>query len=226
MIVGALLIFGGSASATPAYGTKMPAKNEFFFGIQQYFIKHRNLEDNHGWLHSHQNYLALSCGLQEWLALDLKLSYYSTYNFTPDPGDEIKFNRSVWGGGYGFRIKAYESGPVKAVVGFHHYSIHPNMLAINGIKLKGFMEEWQGSALVSYDLKHFTPYIGLRYSSTAYVVWSKAEKRAGIKSPEGQRLGLVTGFDIPLTKRVWVNLEADGQWLDDLGLTVAMHCRF
>ena len=226
IIIGMWLSFCGSVSAAPAYGTKMPEKKEFFFGIQQYYIKHRNLENNHGWLHSHQNYLTLSYGLQEWLALDLKLSYYSTYNYTSGSGAEVKFSRSVWGGGYGFRIKAYESGPVKTVVGFQHYSIHPNMLETNGDKLKGFMEEWQASALVSYDLQRFTPYTGLRYSSTGYVAWSKAEKRTGIKSPAGQRLGLVLGLDIPLIKQVWVNLEVDGQGLDDLGLTAALNCRF
>ncbi|MBF0123651.1 MAG: hypothetical protein HQL21_09690 [Candidatus Omnitrophica bacterium] len=96
----------------------------------------------------------------------------------------------------------------------------------DGDKLKSYLEEWQTSALVSYDLKHFTPYTGLRYSGTGYVMWSRVDKHTGIKSPADKRLGLIAGVDIPLASRVWVTAEADGAGQDDVGLTAAIHCRF
>lgn len=217
------LILAQPAQATPAYGTKMPVKKETFFGLQDYYVRSRSLENDQGRVRSIQNYFMASYGLSDWLALDLKLSLYSYFRHDPSSGNQMKYNNPVWGGGYGFRIKAYESGPVKAVVGFQHFSIHPKTVKANGEKNSGILEDWQGSALVSYQLKYFTPYIGPRYTMMDYIHRLDNERKM-LKSDEDRRVGIVTGVDIPVNDRVWVNLESD--WQDGGSYTAGVLSRF
>ena len=201
-----LVFFARTAGASPAYGTKMPAKEQVFMGLQYYSLNHAALNNGLGSVHSRQNYFTLSYGLTDWLALDLKASLYSTFRHDPHAGRPMDYERPLWGGGYGLRIKAYESGPVKAVVGFQHFSIHPRTVKANGEKDNGILEDWQGSALVSYDLKHFTPYAGARYTLLDYI-HRLNDQRKMIKADGNWRAGFVTGVDIPVSSKVWVNLE-------------------
>jgi len=222
-IVGFVLVSLRLSMASPAYGTKMPVKKEVFLGLQHCYLKDLNLDNSAGSVRSHQNYFTLSYGLLDWLSLDLKASLYSSFRHDPDAGERMEYNNPIWGGGYGFRIKAYESGPVKAVVGFQHFSIHPKTVKANGEKNNGILEDWQGSALVSYTLKYFTPYIGARYMLTDYI-HSRNDERKMIKSDQGRRVGLITGMDIPLTRRVWVNIES--AWQDGKSVAAGIFCRF
>ena len=201
----------------------MPAKKEAFWGLQDYYVRRRDLANDLGSVRSVQNYLTVSYGLTDWLSLDLKASLYSTFRHDPSSGDRMAYKDPVWGGGYGFRIKAYESGPLKSVVGFQHFSIHPKTVKANGEKNNGILEDWQGSALVSYDMKYFTSYIGPRYTLMDYI-HNLDTSRKMIKSVEGRRLGLIAGVDIPVNDRVWVNLESD--WQDGGSFTAGILCRF
>ncbi|MBF0594812.1 MAG: hypothetical protein HQL22_07575 [Candidatus Omnitrophica bacterium] len=223
MALALAMVFTCSAEASPAYGTKMPAKGRAFWGLQDYYVRSRTLDNDQGSVRSIQNFLTLSYGVTDWLSLDLKGSLYSYFRHDPQTGNRMEYNNPVWGGGYGFRVKAYESGPVKAVVGFQHFSIHPKTVKANGEKNNGILEDWQGSALVSYQTEYFTPYVGPRYTMMDYI-HTRNNERKMIKSDEDRRLGLVTGVDVPLTGRVWINLESD--WQDGGSFTTGIYCRF
>lgn len=210
--------------AAPAYGTKMPKAKEAFWGLQHYYVDRHNLDNDWGSLHSHQNFLLLSYGLTEWFVLDLKWSLYSTFRHDAVDGGHVdKYNNGVWGGGYGFRIRLYENGPWKVVGGFQHISIHPKTVKANGEKNSGILDDWQTSTLVSYDLKKFTPYAGLRYSSMDYV-HRQAAMRERIKADGARRVGLILGVDVPLGEKVWLNFESD--WQDGGAVAGSLNFRF
>ena len=202
-----------AASAAPAYGTKMPQGGQAFWGLQHYSIFRRNLNDGNGSIRSEQNHLLLSYGLTDWFSLDLKYTLYSTFAHEGVDGENLeKYGRpGFWGGGYGFRIRLYENGPWKLVTGFQHISTHPMSLKANGVKNNGILDDWGGSTLVSFDLKKFTPYVGVAYSTLDYIhrINNDAER---VNSDKHRYAGLVVGVDIPVTKKVWINLESD--WRD------------
>jgi hypothetical protein len=203
-----LLMFLGTtviAMSAPAYGTKMPQKGEVFWGLQHYAILDRDLNKDHGSMQSQQDHVLLSYGVADWFTLDLKWTRGDITHIDQD-GTKIKYDHPVWGGGYGFRVRLYENGPVKVVSGFQHISVHPRTVKRNGEKNNAILDDWQGSALVSYAFRKFTPYTGLRYGTTDYIhrLNNDADR---VYSPESRRMDAVLGADIPLTSRVWVNVE-------------------
>ena len=200
-----LMLSCSVASAAPAYGTRMPEKNKFFGGLQYYQIFDRDLNKNNGDMRSRQGHILLSYGVTDWFSLDLKASMGTIEHEAAD-GRKIKYDTPLWGGGYGFRVRLYEDGPVKAVAGFQHISIHPRSVKGNGEKNNAILDDWQGSALVSYDLRKFTPYTGLRYGSTDYLhrLNNDADR---VFVDEDRRFDAVLGVDVPLSEKVWVNVE-------------------
>lgn len=207
LVIGIICLLMGTsaASAAPAYGTKMPEKNKVFGGYQHYVIRERDLNKDHGVMQSRQNHILLSYGVTDWLSLDLKASL-GTIKHDSSAGSGVKYNEPLWGGGYGFRVRIFEKGPIKSVVGFQHISIHPKTVKGNGEKNNAILDDWQGSWLVSYDLKEFTPYAGVRYGTVDYIHYLDNSGDRHLTA-EGRRTDLVLGLDVPLTERVWLNLE-------------------
>jgi hypothetical protein len=208
MLIGCFFLSTALAAAAPAYGTKMPLKNELFGGLGYYRILSRDLNKDHGNMQSAQEHVLLSYGVTDWFALDLKLSIGTIRHEAAD-GAVIDYNDPLWGGGYGFRMRAYESGPVKAVLGFQHISIHPKTVKAPDAKHNAILDDWQGSALVSYDLKAFTPYTGVRYGTTDYI-YRLNNDADRIYMAEDRRYDAVLGVDIPFGEKVWINLEGAG----------------
>ena len=206
LIVGFLLCWGSCAQASPAYGTKMPTKKQAFWGLQYSYLNDHQLEKNAGTVQSHQNFLMLSYGLADWFSLDLKYSLWSTFRNDPSSGPVVKYDQPMWGGGYGFRVRLYEDGPVKVVTGFQHFSIHPKTVKENGYKHNGILEDWQISTVASYAFKKITPYAGVRYTFLDYI-YTLDDDRDRINSDDDRRINGVLGVDIPLTQKVWVNVE-------------------
>jgi hypothetical protein len=213
------------AMAAPAYGTKMPEKFQAFWGLQTYRIERRDLNNGNGQIRSQQNFVTLSYGLTDWFSLDLKYTLYSSFTHQGQDGENLeKYGRpGLWGGGYGFRIRLYENGPWKAVTGFQHISTHPVSLKANGVKNNGILDDWGGSTLVSYDLKKFTPYVGVVYSTLNYLHRINNDLQC-INSDKHRYAGLAAGVDIPVTERVWFNLESD--WRDGGAGTASLNFRF
>ena len=222
VLISFILISFHPAEASPCWGTQMPDKGKSFWGIQHYSVERRNMESDRGSVNSQQNFLTWNYGLSDWFSLDLKDTLYSTFR-TQDPEGDMKYKNAVWGGGYGFRIRLYESGPVKVVTGFQHFSIHPKTVKANGVRQNGILEDWQGSVLASYDFKRVIPYAGVRYDSMDYIS-DLDHTRSVVMSDEHRRIGGILGVDVPLTKRLWLNVETD--WQDGGSLTTGILYRF
>jgi len=207
--------------AAPCYGTRMPEKKQFFSGLQTYTIFKRYLKDDYGKLRSSQNFLLLSYGIFDWLSLDLKggAGFIKQH---PVSGDEIDYPTS-FAGGYGFRIKFYDNPKTKMVFGFQHISVHPKSVHIGSTKHKAVLDDWQFSLLVSRQVLGVTPYIGTRWSEIDYIHWTD-DSRKRAKSDRTKNIGLILGLDLPLTKRVWFNLE--GEMFDSEAFSASLNFSF
>lgn len=209
------------ALAAPAYGTKLPRQNEFFFGFQHHAVLERDLEGDNGEVKSGQQFLLISYGITDWLSLDLKGGAGNIYQ-TPDGGSEITYPTYL-GGGYGFRVKFFDRDKTRAVFGFQHISIHPFTASINGNKHKSVLDDWQLSFLASHDIFHTTPYLGFKWSRMDYIHWVNTVRNR-VKSDDDDIIGLVAGIDIPVHEKVWLNLE--GQFIDVMALAASVNFKF
>lgn len=207
--------------AAPCYGTKMPQRNKFFADFESYSIFKRYLEDNWGKLRSQQQFYGMSYGVFDWLSIDLKAGAGNIKQH-PVGSDELDYPTS-FAGGYGLRLKFFDSRNVKAVLGFQHISIHPKSIHLGDVKNKGILDDWQWSVLVSYDFKKITPYLGARWSRLDYIHWVGDERKRRM-SDRTRSIGLVFGFDIPITKKIWVNLE--GSAFDSQALAFSLNYSF
>jgi hypothetical protein len=225
LLIVSVMFSTGIALAAPAYGTKMPKAKQAFWGLQTYRIERRDLNNGNGAINSQQNFLLLSYGLTEWFSLDLKYTIYSTFTHQGLDGENLeKYGRpGFWGGGYGFRIRLYEKAPWKVVTGFQHISTHPVTLKANGVKNNGILDDWGGSTLMSYDFKKFTPYAGLAYSTLDYIHRINNDARR-INSDKHRYAGLILGVDVPVSKKVWINLETD--WRDGGAAAASINIAF
>lgn len=207
--------------AAPCYGTKMPQKNKFFAGIQNHTIFKRYLEDEQGKLRSMQNFLLISYGVYDWLSIDLK-GGAGNIKQHPEGSDEVDYP-SGFAGGYGFRAKIYDKDRIKAVFGFQHISVHPQEINIGNTKHGAVLDDWQASFLVSRDFAKFTPYLGAKLSRVDYIHW-REEERKRVMSDLTKTIGAVLGLDIPLSERIWINLE--GQAIDGEALAFSLNYQF
>lgn len=207
--------------AAPCYGTKLPAQGKFFLGVQSHTVFKRYLEDNLGKLRSTQGFLLLSYGAFDWFSLDLK-GGAGNIKHRPVGSDEIDYPTFL-GGGYGFRLKAYDERDVKIVFGFQHISIHPYRIFLGDVKEKAVLDEWQFSLLASYAFKKITPYIGTKWSRSDYIRWVQGNRKRE-KSDLAKSAGLVLGFDLPVSRRTWINLE--GQFFDSEAIAFSLNYSF
>ncbi len=216
-----LLFFISPAYAAPCYGTKMPQAKELFGGTQSHLIFKRYLEDGRGEIRSTQYFLMFSYGIFDWLSLDLK-GGAGNIKQRPPASDETDYSSS-FAGGYGVRLKFYDSGTSKMVFGFQHISVHPQKTHLGRVKHAAILDDWQFSLLASRDLAGITPYAGIKWSRLDYI-HKVEEDRKRRMSDLTKDVGLVVGCDIPLSKKFWLNLE--GQFIDTEACSVSLHYGF
>jgi hypothetical protein len=190
--------------AAPCYGTKLPEKNKFFAGLQSYGIFKRYLEDNHGKLKSQQEFYMMSYGVFDWLSIDLKAGAGKIKQH-PVGSDEVDYSAN-FSGGYGLRVKFLDQDKLKAVLGFQHISVHPKVRHVDGVCNEAILDDWQWSLLGSCAFKKFTPYLGMRWSRVDYIHTLAGERKRRM-SDRSKSIGLIYGLDIPLSKKIWLNLE-------------------
>jgi len=210
-----------SLYAAPCYGTRLPSKKEFFIGVQTYSIFKRYLEDEFGRLRSTQHFMLLSYGVFDWFSIDLKGGSGNVKQH-PVGSDEVDYT-SNFAGGYGFRLKIYDKKTLKIAFGFQHISIHPKSTHLGNVKHKAILDDWQISLLASYDFKKFTPYLGTRWSRIDYI-HTRLDTRKRKMSDLTKSVGLILGLDIPVTKKVWLNLE--GQLFDSEAFALSLNYGF
>lgn len=203
MLIFTFCIFNFSYAA-PCYGTKMPKKNKFFASFESYSLFKRYLANSRGKLRSQQEFYGMSYGVFNWLSIDLKAGA-GTVKQHPLGSDEVDYAAS-FAGGYGLRLKFLDKNNFKAVLGFQHISIHPKHTYVWGVKNRAILDDWQWSILASYDFKRITPYLGTRWSRVDYI-HCVGEDRKRRMSDFTKSTGFIYGLDIPLTKKIWLNLE-------------------
>jgi hypothetical protein len=205
----------------PCYGTKMPKAKEFFTGAQNYTILKRYLEKDFGKLRSTQTFMLVSYGAFDWLSIDLK-GGAGNIKQHPLGSDEIDYP-SGFAGGYGFRLRIYESKDAKFVGGFQHISAHPPKVKLGDIDQEAILDDWQFSFLFSRAVLNITPYIGTRWSKTDYIHRVESNRRRK-RSDLTKNIGLILGVDVPLSKKIWLNLE--GQFLDSEAFALSLNYSF
>ncbi|MCX5702772.1 MAG: hypothetical protein NTW64_07415 [Candidatus Omnitrophica bacterium] len=198
------LYFSMPVYAAPCYGTKMPGKNNFFAGLQYHGIFKRYLENEYGKVRSQQNFFLLSYGLFDWFSVDLKCGGGDIRQH-PIESDEIDYPYN-FSGGYGFRLKFYDKENVRMAFGFQHISVHPKSINLTSGKNSGILDDWQVSLLASRDFKKFMPYLGTRWSRVDYIhkIWDNRKRKM---SDLTKSIGLIYGLDLPITEKIWLNLE-------------------
>jgi opacity protein-like surface antigen len=215
------LYLSTSLYAAPCYGTKMPGKNKFFVGLQYHAIFKRYLENGYGKLRSQQNFFLLSYGVFDWLSIDLK-SGGGDIRQHPIESGEVDYPYN-FAGGYGLRMKFYERENAKAVFGFQHISVHPKSINLATGKNSGILDDWQFSLLASLGFKKFTPYLGMRWSRVDYIhkIWDDRKRRMSDLTKD---LGLIFGLDLPVTEKIWLNLE--GSAFDSQAFSFSVNFKF
>jgi len=207
--------------AAPCYGPTLPASNEFVAGSQTYVILRRYLEKDYGKVRSTQHFFQLSYGITDWLSLDLK-GGAGNIKQHPIVSDELDYSSS-FAGGYGLRLRLYESEKIRLIFGFQHISVHPRKSYIGNQKNKAVLDDWQTSLLASYEVGDIRPYMGTKWSRLDYIHWI-GENRKRKMSDLTKMFGLVAGCDIPLGDRVWMNIE--GQAFDGEAFAISLNYKF
>lgn len=210
------LIFNFS-DAAPCYGAKMPEKKQVQMGFQYYNLFKRYLEDSRGKMRSQNEFLLLSYGVFDWLAIDLK-GGAGDIRQHPLGVDEVNYSAG-FAGGYGIRLKFLDKKGIKGVLGFQHISVHPKSTFVSDVKNKAILDDWQWSLLGSYGFKIITPYLGTRWSRVDYIHWV-GDNRKRIMSDFTKSVGFIYGFDIPLSEKIWVNLEGSAFDSDSFSCSV------
>lgn len=211
----------GFADAAPSYGTKMPEKKQLFLGGQTHWVARRNLEKEYGTIRSLQHFLLVTYGVSDWFCLDLKGGAGSIEQ-KPSGGDEIDYTTGL-GGGYGFRVRVFEREKAKVVFGFQHISVHPESTKIAATKHKAVVDDWQFSLLASYAFSRLVPYVGTRWSRMDHIHWVNSNRKRE-RSDLTKSIGVIAGADIPLSKRIWFNLE--GSTLDSESVALSVNVAF
>jgi len=200
----------------------MPKQFKFFSGTQYYNIFNRYLDHpDNGKMRSQQEFILASFGVFDWLSIDLK-GGAGDIKQKPENIDQRNYSAFL-GGGYGFRLRLYDKDKIKAVFGFQHISIHPHIIHPAGVKNKAVLDDWQLSALASYEFKKITPYLGTRWSRCDYINWVNGE-RSRVKSDLDKSVGFIYGCDIAITDKWWVNLE--GQAFDSDAFAASLNYSF
>jgi hypothetical protein len=207
--------------AAPCYGTKLPAKNKFFARLEYYSLFKRYLGDGYGKLRNQQQFYGMSYGIFDWLSIDLKAGGGNIKQH-PVNASEVDYAAS-FAGGYAVRLKFFDKKNIKAVLGFQHISVHPQSTYAADVKNRAILDDWQWSILGSYSFKMVTPYLGTRWSRVDYIHWIGSDRKRRM-SDRTKSIGLIWGFDIPLTQKFWINLE--GSALDSDSFACSLNYSF
>ncbi len=221
LVLCALIFLTGDIYAAPCYGTRLPKKKQFSVGLESYSIFKRYLENEYGKVRSLQQFVLISAGIFDWLAIDLK---GGAGNIKQRPSGSLEIDYPYgFSGGYGFRLKFYDAKNIKSVFGFQHISIHPGSRHVDGVKNKAILDDWQVSLLVSRSIGRLEPYAGARWSRLDYIHRVGSERKRKM-SDLTKSAGFILGLNLGLSERSWLNLE--GQFLDSQALAVSLNHSF
>lgn len=204
--------------SAPCYGTHMPAKKNWFAGVEYNFVIERKFQNNQGRVKNPDQFIMLSYGIFDWLSIDLKGGTGKLIYKDSEYGDQ-KLSTN-FAGGYGFRIKLWENKneSAKIVSGFQHISVHPKRVHTADGRYTVIVDEWQGSCLGSISIKQFEPYLGFKYETYDLIRWVRDNNRKRYKSKDNW--GLILGTDFWISKNVKLNLEY--HLLDEKAISISV----
>lgn len=224
LLCGFILILAAAdiSYAAPSWGTHMPGREKWIWGVEGSFIVDKNLDNDEGGANGNRYFLTASYGIFSWISLDGKIGAGGV-DWDRNRGDNLNYSTN-FAGGYGFRIKGYENEKygIKSAVGFQHISVHPDAKNQGGDKNEAIMDEWQGSLVVSKTIADIVPYIGARYGSLDFIKRTNEVDRKRIKSEKNY--GVIVGLDWWLDKSTRLNFE--GTFLDGEELSFGLSRAF
>ncbi len=205
-----IFLLTATSHAAPVYGTHMPERCHWTWGLEGNFVIDRNLDNDEGGTNGNRFFVTSSYGIFSWFSFDGKIGV-GAVDWDRNRGDDLSYSTS-FAGAYGFRIKGYENEKwsIKSVAGFQHISVHPDAKNQAGTKHEAIIDEWQGFVVVSKDVASFVPYVGARYGTLDFIKWENETSRKRIQSEK--YYGVIVGLDYWLNERTKVNLE--GIFLD------------
>ncbi len=211
LIVLNLILLTRASQAAPAYGTHMPKRHHWTWGLEGNIILDRDLDNDEGGTSGKRYFLTGSYGIFPWFSFDGKIGIGGVDWDRASGSDNLSYSAN-FAGGYGFRIKGFENKDwgIKAVAGFQHISVHPDPKNQDGDKNEAIIDDWQGSVIISKDAEVFVPYLGARYGTLDFIKWINEKDRKRIKSEKN--FGIIIGMDFWLNERTKLNLE--GAFLD------------
>ena len=203
----------GCAYAVPVKGPYFLRQGEREIGAEVNIIYRRDIEDISTTIGSSQYFYCMSYGLFDWLNIEGK---FGSGDIKDDEYNNQKFYYNYnWGGGYGLRLKLYESGNIRLICGVHHISIHPDPnKTTDNLTHRAILDETQFDAILAYIGERFSPYIGMKVSH-ARLIRRIGSERATLRQEENY--GFVLGFDYMLRERLRFNFES--RFVDEYALT-------
>jgi hypothetical protein len=213
------VLFTEISWAASSCGTVMPARRKFQWGLalnslQEYEMDNATTKTE---VRSNQAFLTLGYGIFDWFTLDGKIGIgdirndrTASFNLDYDAG---------WGGGYGFRVKAYENRAkgIKIIAGVHHISVHPSSEEVDSVKYKSILDDNQIDAIISKEFSFGIPYIGCKVSRSRLM---RRDKTNSSSMHSDIKAGLILGYDLETSKDTFLNIEA--RFIDETGYTLGI----
>ncbi len=193
-------------SSAPTCGTIMPQSRKFQYGaaVNSIFKYKMNNSVDRVNVKSNQVFFTLSYGIFDRLCFDGKIG---TGDIRGDKTSNINLDYNAsWGGGYGFRVKAYEDEikKIKIIYGVHHISIHPSSEEVNSVKYKSILDDNQIDAIISKEYDFGIPYIGCKVSKSRLLRRDNSESSS---MHSKVKAGLVLGYDVKTNEDTYLNIE-------------------
>lgn len=198
-----ILTAAQAALAAPSYGPDMPGKKQWDAGYEQYVIFKKNCNRSVRHLRSIQYYANMSFGINKLVCIDGKLGI-GNISYRPENKERLDMNTG-FAGGYGLRVKCYDSNDLKVVCAFHHISVHPEKRSVNDDQYKLINDDWELTGIISKKLGRFNAYCGPKFS---YNYVSKAENDYSKRIKPKNYIGVLAGLDFNLNEKLRFNTEA------------------
>lgn len=192
--------------SAPTCGTVMPQSRKFQYGATVNSIfkyKMSNSVDKVN-VKSNQAFFTLSYGIFDRLCFDGKIGIGEIRG---DKTNNINLDYDLgWGGGYGFRVKAYENemNKIKIICGVHHISIHPTSEEVNSVKYKSILDDNQIDTIVSKEYDFGIPYVGCKVSKSRLLRRDNSESSS---MHSRVKVGLILGYDLKTGENAYLNIE-------------------
>lgn len=215
-----VVFFVNFVYAVPIKGPFFLKKGKFEVGSEANIVIRRDIEKITTNIRSSQFFYCMAYGIFDWLDIEAK---FGTGDIANDQYNDQKFYYNYnWGGGYGLRLKAYESDKIKFILGWHHISIHPNPNKnTDNLTHKAILDETQFDTIIGLKGERFSPYLGIKGSYTRLIRRIGAE-RTTLRGEENY--GFAMGFDYMFNDHTRLNLE--GRFVDEYALTCGINYIF